>query len=640
MSNFMFTSLDKLRGVHPRIYLNKESIGELRNAIKSTHASLWDKVRLQADSAVKRGAPTYIEDDGHSGAEQLWQRGVGNTMPVLAIAYVLTEQKKYLDSVRDLALASCSYKTWGLDRIDGMDLATGHQLLGLGIVYDWCKDDLDEETLKTIRQTLVKRTSAMYEAAVTGKIWWHRSYLQNHLWVNICGMAVAGLALFDEVEEAFHWIDLPLDKFQRTMTALGDDGASHEGVGYWGYGVEYMLKFMHLANELLEVDMYDHDWWRNTATYRQYMALPRNVWTGRNNIVDIADCPRGNWYGPDYILRALARKYRDGYAQWLGQQVDEANVDSPEARWLNLIWFDPDVESNPPDTRPTLHHFQDMDVVSMRTNWSGDESLVVFKCGPFIGHKAVQEFNYDPGGGHVHPDANHFVLFGCGKWLIRDDGYRAKWTGQHNTLLINGKGQLGEGQMWFNGSEQLKLKALPRIIRAVSTTKLDHIIGDATEAYPRDIGLRHYIRHLLFLKPDVLIVVDDIKLDDVSELELRFHPEHSQIERVDNTLIIQGENALLGFELLTHEGINIYAENVSGEGRHGEQDFTMFTVQLNTRKSQWRNAVALSWAKTKDDLAKVALQMDGEIWKFHAPGRTAVLNWTNGDAKIITDTCS
>ena len=627
-------SLDRVRGIHPRIYLNHERIAGLRDAVKSTHALLWEEVRVQADRAVERGAPTYIEDDGRSGSEQLWQRGVGNTMPVLAMAYVLTGEQRYLDSARQWALASCGYKTWGLGRIDGMDLATGHQFFGLGIVYDWCYDGLGQEARRTIRETLVKRASAMFESAATEKAWWRRSYLQNHLWVNICGMAVVGLVLFDEVEDASQWIGLPLDKFQRTMDALGHDGASHEGVGYWGYGVEYMLKFMHLARELLDVDMYGHDWWRNTAAYRQYLALPRNAWTRRNNIVDIADCPRGNWYGPDYMLRGLAREYRDSYAQWLAQQIDEANVESSEARWLNLIWFDPTLEAKPPDDRPTLYHFDDMDIVSARSDWSGDGSLVVFKCGPYIGHKAVQEFTYDPGGGHVHPDANHFVLFGGGEWLIRDDGYRAKWTGQHNTLLIDGKGQLGEGHTWFSGTEQLRLKALPRVTRAVSISELDQITGDATEAYPRDIGLRHYIRHLLFLKPDVLIVVDDIAMDETSKLELRFHPENSQVTRDSEAFLIRGKKSVLRLEPLTSEDVSISAEDVATEGRHGEENQSMFTVRLNTKRAQWRNAVALSWSKASDEPPRVTLRVDGNTWTFAVGDRVAALNWTTGEAEI------
>jgi hypothetical protein len=111
--------------------------------------------------------------------------------------------------------------------------------LRAGLVYDWCYHDLDEAARQEIRRTLVQRTSAMYEAAATGKVWWQRSYLQNHLWVNIAGMAVSGLALFDEVDDAACWIGLPLEKFRRTMDSLGPDGASHEGVGYWEYGVEH-----------------------------------------------------------------------------------------------------------------------------------------------------------------------------------------------------------------------------------------------------------------------------------------------------------------------------------------------------------------------------------------------------------------
>lgn len=375
--------LEKLRGVHPRMYLSKERIVELRKAIKTTHAAAWKKVREQADQAVRRGPPPYRLDDGYSGDEQLWQRDVGNTLPLLAMAYSLTGEERYLASVRQWAAAPCGYKTWGLGRIDGMDLATGHQLFGLSLVYDWCYADLDEATRRQIRETLVRRTSAIFEAAATRKAWWHQSYLQNHLWVDVCGMAAAGFALFDEVEDGLRWIGLPLDKFRRSVAAFGPDGASHEGVGYWEYGVEYLLKFIDLARTNLDVNPYDHPWWRNTATYAQYLSLPRDSWTRGNCIIDLADCPRGHWYGPDYLLRNLARQFRDGHAQWLADQVDQADVAAPAASWLNLIWLDASLPPKSPESRPTLHHFDDMGIVSARTSWAGDESLLVFKCGPF-----------------------------------------------------------------------------------------------------------------------------------------------------------------------------------------------------------------------------------------------------------------
>ncbi len=622
-------ALEEVRSVHPRLYLTGKRIKELRAAIKTTHAAIWKKIRRQADQAVRQGPPAYVLHDPYSGDEQLWQRSVGNAMPLLAMAYVLTGEKQYLDAARRWALASCEYKTWGLGRIDGMDLAAGHQLFGLAIIYDWCYRDLDEPVRQQVRETLVRRTSAMFEAAATGKAWWHRSYLQNHLWVNITGMAAAGIALFDEVDDAACWIGLPLDKYRQTMAALGPDGASHEGVGYWEYGVEYMLKFMDLARQRLDVDLYGSDWWRNTSTYAQYLMLPRSAWTRANCIVDIADCPRSHWYGPEYLLRGLARQYRDGHAQWLAQQIDEADVASAEASWLNVIWFDPSVPMKSPETRPTLHHFDDMGIVSARSGWSGDESLVVFKCGPFIGHEAVGKFTYDPGGGHVHPDAGHFVLFGSGQWLVRDDGYHPKWTGQHNTLLVNGQGQLGEGAEWFKGVQALAAKANPKVLLAVSTPVMDQIMGDATEAYPRALGLKRFQRNLIFVKPDLLIVVDNILLDKEASLELRFHPEQEAV-RDGNVFLATGKRAALRLEPLTTEGIQIVGEPMPVPGQSGHEKASLFTIRLSAQRREWRNAVALSWSAVGMEPTKVTLRADGQKWTFAVKDRTLTLNWTTG----------
>jgi hypothetical protein len=69
--------LAKVRGVHPRLYLDAAKIARLRKAIKTTHSPLWDELRGMADRAVKRGPPTYRERDNYSGDEQLWQLGPG-----------------------------------------------------------------------------------------------------------------------------------------------------------------------------------------------------------------------------------------------------------------------------------------------------------------------------------------------------------------------------------------------------------------------------------------------------------------------------------------------------------------------------------------------------------------------------------
>ncbi len=627
-------TLAKVRDVHPRLFLNAARLDKLRTAITNTHAEIWKEVRDQADQLLQRGAPKYREQDGHSGAEQLYQREVGNAMPCFAMAWKLTGDRKYLDAAKSWALASCNFPTWGLGKTDGMDLAAGHQLFGLGIVYDWCHDDLDAESLKTIRSTIIRRGDAMYLAAAAGKTWWQRSYLQNHLWVNICGLSVAGFATFDEYPPATNWVALALSKFKTTMDMLGPDGASHEGVGYWEYGAENMQKFMFLARDLLGENLYDHEWWRNTAGYPLYLGLPRNVWTRRNCVVDLADAPRGHWYGPEYLLRNLAHEFHDGHAQWLAQQIDDANVDSPSARWLNLIWFDPSVKPRAPSDLPTMKHFSDIGIVSARTDWSGDESLVVFKCGPPLGHDATTKLKTDAGSGHVHPDANHFVVFGNGEWILRGSGYVPKLTALENSLVIDGKGQMGEGSMWFSGAAALAAKAHPRILRADSTPSVDHIAGDATEAYPKPSGLTRFVRHLIFVKPDVLIIADDIVVERARELDLFFHPERTVTRGDDGTFTGKSGKAAMRFDPLTPDGINVSIVSQTGSNPHGGAGYKMSAIRLRSESMHWQNAVALSWSPVTGTPARVKLKRDATAWHFSVGGSEVVLDWNEGDVKF------
>src|SRR6478672_1902682 len=120
VANFHFETLpaplQKVHGVHPRLYLNDKRVLELRQAVKTTHAALWPEIQAQADKFAAGGPPPNRAEPDGSGEEQLWQRTVGNAMPPLALAFVLTGDQKYLNGARAWALASCSYPTWGLGK--------------------------------------------------------------------------------------------------------------------------------------------------------------------------------------------------------------------------------------------------------------------------------------------------------------------------------------------------------------------------------------------------------------------------------------------------------------------------------------------------------------------------------------------
>ncbi len=627
-SSSVLQALNRKKGLHPRLHITARRIEQLKISIQTTHAEIWRKIQQQADSIVASQPPVYRElDNNLAGPEQNWQRDVGNNLPFLALSYLLTQDKRYLESARQWSLASCSYPHWGIGHSEGNDLAAAHQLYGLSLVYDWLYHELDAKTRQTVVQTLFERARVMHRA--TGTQYWRNEFLQNHLWVNVASLATVGFSLFDEPggeEQSLSWIDTALTKFRQTEMALGPDGASHEGVSYWGYGVEYMLKFWQLAEESLGETIWNC-WWRQTPFYRLYMGLPRASWTKESTIVDIGDCFRWGRYGPDYSLRRLADLYRDGHAQWLARELAHANVTIPISDWLNLLWYNPDVPELSPSDLPTLRHFEDMGIVSARSGWSGKESLLVFKCGPALGHQGTLRFDYDSGSGHAHPDANHFVLFGNGEWLIRDDGYLWKMTDQHNTLLVDGKGQLGEGFQWFHGKSQLTpKKVLPYVLRTSSNPDLDHIVGDATQAYPADLGLRCFLRQILFLKPNVLIVADDIELDQPHQLELRFHAENPSAKETDGAYICPGRTAVLRLHPLSLDGVRVTAGNLPAKDIGGKE-ISLFTIRLEKREAHWRNVVALSWSEVEQTLVTIWAEQNKDRWTFRAGPRSVVLNW-------------
>ena len=540
--------LDELRAAHPRLYLDAARIADLREAITSEpYASLFAQVLQRADRGVQQGPPPYNDPQRPFDTGQLWQREVGEMIPHLAMAYLLTTEHKYLNAAKAFMLASAGYPTWGLgEKEDGMDLAASHQLYGLGVGYDWLYNYLDDTSRLTIRTCLATRGRAMFTALLQHKVWWGDEYLQNHLWDNSAGLATAGLAIYGEADNVDGFILLPLAKIKEVLLSLGPDGADQEGIGYWGYGTEYLLKFADLAKTLLNEDILTgNEWVANAALFRIYSMLPRNSWVLGSTLMAFGDSRRFDWYGADYQLRRLASLHRNPQAQWLAGELDNANLNAPIASFLNLLWHDPAVEAASPAGLPTFKHFDDVGLVFMRSGWDGGESMMGFKCGSPGGKWALEKFYYDPGIGHNDPDAGSLQLFAFGDWLLGDAGSTYKTTAYQNTAVVNGYGQTGDGSPWFADAQLFITKAAPSILRAEAGAQYDYILADVTAAYRPQAGLRKFLRHVIYCKPSCWVVIDEFEADKPSTFQLFFHSDFPFEQLPDGSLRAQGATGAL-----------------------------------------------------------------------------------------------
>ena len=197
--------------------------------------------------------------------------------------------------------------------------------------------------------------------------------------------------------------------------------------------------------------------------------------------------------------------------------------------WADLLWYDETVDARPIDELATFRHFEDTGWITTRSDWGSDAVMVGFKCGPPHGH-AVQAL-YDRMktfhqivNGHGHPDVGQFDIFAYGRHLAVDDAYpKPKWTKNHNTIIVNGTGQLGEGSDWFDRDAVFVVKPASHIIKAENTARFDYIIGDAGNIYPKSAGLGKFYRHLVYVKPDLILVVDELQSCKSSGFEWRLH---------------------------------------------------------------------------------------------------------------------
>lgn len=576
---------------HPMLFFNYWEGEQLKTAINSTHLAQWTRFKAVADAKVRRDPPAYKNDAG----EQLWQRDVGNTISALAVAGYLTGNKSYFEGAERWALTACAYPTWGMDDTpDGAEygLPYGHQLLGLAMLYDYGQNYLSEATLATLRHTLIARTERQYAAYKT----LDKAYIQNHTWINTCGMLAAALVLRNDTSEAQEWIDFTQEVLDKTSRLLSPDGASQEGPGYWQYGMEFLMMAFDLSRGVGN-DFYGNStWWDNTAAYAMHMTLPADRCTAENSIVDWADAPRYSWYGPEHLYRRLAGLNRDARAQYFAGKAVRYDATSS---WLNLIWYDPSVSSVLLPSTPTFRHFENMGLVASRTDWNGDEAMTVFRCGAPLGTFAGQQpegFYVSGDMGHIHPDANHFVIYANGEYILRNNGYVKRVTKYHNTLLANDMGQWGEVRTWFT-PWPLTPSRDAKIVEATSSGGIDRITGDASAAYLDDAGVKRFVRKLVWIKEaGVAIVCDDVELASPGRIELRFFPERKPVQSSDAVVEATTPRNSVRIENLTpaRSVLTLGTQFVEERSSSSGENRPLVTVAADA--SSLKQVTAVSWA--------------------------------------------
>ncbi len=538
--------LQSFAGKRPRLFLSPGRIASLQRKVSGSHREVWAIVKENADSYLGKMPPSNFNSQGD-------MRAAGRGIPWQALAFRITGDSAYLEGARKWVLTICEYPRWEQNN----SLSGGECLFGVSIGYDWLYDRFEPAERKRIKDKLVHQARALKTKPVH-----HDRWLANHNHVEHLGLAAAGFALFDELPEAVDWIRQSHLVFLTMLRISGSDGASTEGHQYWAYTVEGFLRYAELARELLGEDMYRHEWVRAVPEFIIHSTLPG--FSAENCVMSFGDSHREySSHGPTHILYRTAAEYRNGHAQWLAQEMQKRRIGRDAyCTWANLLWYDETLAPVPVGDLPLFKHYEDVGWVTARSSWADDAVMVGFKCGPMHGYKAERYYManrgvaHEIGGGHGHPDVNSFQVFARGKWLAIDPGYeRPKWTRTHNPVLINGKGQLGESKTWFDRDTVLAARATSAILKAEHNRVFDYIVGDAKNIYPRETGLGLFRRHFIYMRPDFIVIADELRADSPAVFEWLLHSESGLLQAGEGQFVTKNGGVEMDVQFLAPAGL-------------------------------------------------------------------------------------
>jgi len=472
----------------PRLFFQAKELARLREEIRTSRRGEWERLKSAVDKSLDRDPPENrpIEGDptrpGTPNDEMLWQRVFGYRIPGLALVALLDPDPKYFQAARKWALKPGEYPLWGAGVFEGTDLAAAHELYGISIAYDWLYDRWSPEDRERLKSILAEHGKVMYEAAVgiNERGWWKTSWRQNHAWCNYGALGVTAVALAGDVPGVGEWLAKAEWAFEHIVGELPEEGAYEEGVPYWGYGMESLVRFITGVRPYLSQDFYASPYLRNTHLFRLYMAGP-----SVRTIANFGDGPTRDWHAIAPLMFRLAAEYRNPLAEWLAEALPQRN--DLDAATYELLWRDSTVSPEGPAPLPLWHAFKQTGFAGARTSWSDDALTVHLRSG-----KAAVS--------HSHLDVNNFLLNAGGQWLLHDYGYGkvgpgyfgkdvdyfSNDTAGHNCLLIGDKNQRKDRE------------SAGTITDAAEADGLIWFRSDATKAYE---GAESVVRELALARP-------------------------------------------------------------------------------------------------------------------------------------------
>lgn len=419
-----------------------------------------------------------------------------------AFAAALTKQPSRVDTAVRRVLNLASWNPNGASSYASQFQVSRAITRTLAFSYDW----LYEFLTPTQRATILNAIKARMPALVDSVVGTSRNMEQNALnpvgLTNLGVVAAVSTLMVGELPAASDWFRKAVPFYTNLLWPWGgDDGGYANGMNYAMWEIADALPVWDTLKNAVGLNLADKAYARNFARTLMYFTPPGS----RQGVF-------GD--GAEQRMPHIYARYITAYAQ---------RVPVEEMRWLSpqMVGADPSdlalLMSLPLKSEPVNRDFSN-DYFNPSTGWvamhsnlkARDRISIYFKSSPY---GSVS---------HSHADQNSIVINAAGQPLLIDSGYYDwygsphakawyKQTVAHNAITFDG----GHGQAIMDQSAQGSIRLF--------STQADYAIaqGDATRAYGGQ--LKKALRTVVYLRPDRVVILDELESDKARLWELNFH---------------------------------------------------------------------------------------------------------------------
>ena len=536
---------------HPRILYPKSQLGKIRSTLSSTRAGSWRACKAAADKALSKGIPDYptyhrIEDPVVRRLEYQkyfgYFRGyVDGALRDLALAYIMTEEAKYADAAKKILLEIASWPTDDKD-VTSVSAKWGDEA-GLSfskcahIAYDWLYHALDDKERALVFKMCRERAWQTYRRLE------RKNYLtfpgESHDGRLIAYLSDMSLAMAGETPDAETWLTYSLKALLTFYPHWGGtDGGWAEGTAYGLYYNTFYIPAFEGLRQLADYNLWQRPFFNNiryfffycTANHGEIRPYGDGAESGGPGVRG------GSGYGD--LMTFHAHRYNDPTIGWWCKQI-------PDYRASRSLLHEDDLPSKAPKDLPNSRAFKGVGWVGLHSDVSDpqNDTCLIFKSSPY---GSVT---------HSHADQNAFAIMKGGAALAIPSGHygpsygkphHAEWTRStkaNNCILVDGQGQ-----------KIRSASANGKIIDFQDALGYSYLAGDATNAYTGK--LKKWIRRILFLRPGLFLLLDEIEAPTKSRYQWMFHA-FEKMDLQDNQIVSRRKNATLDAYLACTHGLTL-----------------------------------------------------------------------------------